>query len=101
MTERCIVVHVDADLEDLVPGYLANRRADIDALRERLEREDLEPARITGHSMKGTGAGYGFEEITRIGAAIEQAAAAGDRALLGEQIDRLEDYLTRVEVVYD
>jgi len=101
MTEQRIVVHVDADLEDLVPSYLANRRADVTALRATLERGDLEPARISGHSMKGTGAGYGFEQITAIGAAIEQAARAGDRAVLGELIDRLEAYLQRLEVVYE
>ena len=101
MSAQPIVVHIDADLEELVPSYLAHRRADVAALRERLEREDLEPVRISGHSMKGTGGGYGFDEITVIGAAIERAAEAGDRAALGALIDRLEVYLSRIEVVYE
>jgi len=84
-----------------VPSYLANRLADVTALRARLDRDDLEPVRIAGHSMKGTGGGYGFDEITTIGAAIEQAARDGDRTALATQIDRLEDYLTRLEVVYE
>lgn len=99
MSER-IVVHVDPDLEDLIPGFLANRRADVDGLQAALARGDFEAIRITGHSMKGAGGGYGFDAITDIGARIEQAALARDADAVRAGIEDLADYLVRVEVVY-
>jgi len=96
-----ILVRVDPDLSDLIPGFLDNRRKDISAIREALERGDFETVRILGHSMKGAGGGYGFDAITDIGAALEQAAKNADREEIRKQIDELSTYLDRVEVMYD
>ena len=96
-----IFVHVDNDLADLIPGYLANREKDIIAIREALEKKDLETIRILGHSMKGSGGGYGFETITDIGMLMEKAAMEGNGEDISLQVKRLEDYLRRVEIVYD
>jgi len=52
-----IVVHVDADLDDLIPGYLQNRREDVKAVWQALENQDFETIRVLGHTMKGTGGG--------------------------------------------
>lgn len=95
-----VVVYVDGEIEDLVPGYLENRRRDVKALREALAREDYEAIRVLGHSMKGTGGGYGFAAITEIGRALEQAAGARDADAVQEWTDELLGFLERVEVVY-
>ena len=55
-----IVITVDPDLEDLIPGFLDNRYEDIDALMGALDRKDYETIRRLGHIMKGAGGGYGF-----------------------------------------
>ncbi|MCX5849313.1 MAG: Hpt domain-containing protein [Deltaproteobacteria bacterium] len=96
-----IIVHVDNDLADLIPGYLFNRKKDIAAIHDALEKKDLETIRILGHSMKGSGGGYGFENITDIGMLIEKAAKEGRDEDILLQIKRLEDYLLQVEVLYD
>jgi len=96
-----ILVRVDPDLLDLIPGFLDNRRKDISAIQEALARGDFETVRILGHSMKGAGGGYGFDAITDIGAALEQAAKNADRDEIRKQIDELSTYLDRVEVMYD
>jgi hypothetical protein len=67
-------VPVDAGLATLVPGFLENRRRDLDAIASALARSDYENVRILGHNMKGSGAGYGFDRITEIGTCLEQAA---------------------------
>ncbi len=100
-TEEKIIAHVDRDLADLIPGYLANRKKDIAAISDALEKTDRETIRILGHSMKGSGGGYGFEAITDIGALIEKAAKEGRDEDIRLQVKRLENYLRRVEVVYD
>jgi len=96
-----IVVKIDEDLYDLVPGYLKNRQHDIENLRESLAMGDFETIRIKGHSMKGSGGGYGFDEITKIGGLIEKSATENNGVVIGELITRLADYIANVEVVLD
>lgn len=96
-----IPVPVDPDLLDLIPDFLDNRRADARALLEALEVGNLEVTSRVGHSLKGLGGGYGFDEITRLGAHIESASLAGDVAVVRRAIADLHDYLSRVEPVPD
>jgi HPt (histidine-containing phosphotransfer) domain-containing protein len=95
-----IVVCVDSDLADLIPGFLDNRRRDSERLRELVRDEQYAEIRLIGHSMKGAGGGYGFDAITDIGAAIERAALAQDAAGVRSMIVNLDDYLARVTVSY-
>jgi HPt (histidine-containing phosphotransfer) domain-containing protein len=98
MAEK-IRVEIDPDLEDLIPGFLENRAKDIRAIRALVAAGDMERIRIIGHSMKGVGGGYGFDEITHLGARIEKAACAANSNGVIEAVAELEDYLSRVEVV--
>jgi HPt (histidine-containing phosphotransfer) domain-containing protein len=92
-------VEVAGELRELIPRFLANRRLEIEQLRDAVARGDFEVARRIGHTLKGVGGGYGFEEITRLGAAIESAARAGGRGL-AELADELAEYLDRVEITF-
>ena len=96
-----IPVAVDRDLEDLIPAFLKRREEDLDKLRKAHAEGDLDTVRVTGHSMKGTGGGYGFHGLSEIGAAIELAAKAEDTATIAMQIQALEDYLSRVDVRFE
>jgi HPt (histidine-containing phosphotransfer) domain-containing protein len=87
-------------LEDLIPNYLANRRQDIRQLALAVETGELEPARLIGHGIKGSGSVYGFPEISEIGRSIDQSVVEGGAAGISRQISNLADYLERVEVVY-
>lgn len=95
-----IIVHVDHDLADLIPGYLANRGKDIAAINEALKKKDIETIRIIGHSMKGSGGGYGFDTITDIGRMMEKAAKENCAEDIFLQLTRLEDYLHQLEIIY-
>ena len=96
-----ILVRVDPDLADLIPGFLDNRRKDITAMRKALERGDFETVRTLGHSMKGSGGGYGFDAVTDIGAALEQAATGKNSDEIRLRVDDLSVYLDHVEVICD
>jgi HPt (histidine-containing phosphotransfer) domain-containing protein len=93
-------VRVSGELRDLVPRFLANRRLEIGELDAALARGDLEAARRIGHSLRGAGGGYGFDEITRLGARIEAQAKSGGKDL-PEIVRELADYLDSVEITYD
>jgi HPt (histidine-containing phosphotransfer) domain-containing protein len=96
-----IFVRVDPDLADLIPGFLDNRRKDIAAMQEALKHGDFETVRVLGHSMKGAGGGYGFDAITDIGAALEEAARDNNPGKVLRGVSNLAAYLDRVEVIHD
>ncbi len=97
MSEKRIVV-VDSQIAALVPRFLANRAADVDKIRAALEGADFETIRVVAHGMKGGGGSYGFPEITRLGAAMEEGARQRDGAAIAALVMSLEAYLGRIEI---
>lgn len=95
-----ITVSIDPDLEDLIPGFLSNRKGDIEKLRNAFKNNSLEELRSIGHSLKGVGGGYGFQKITEIGAEIENLSKSSNLEEIGQLIDDLDEYLDCVEIVY-
>ncbi len=95
-----IVVHIDADLEELIPGYLRNRRADVETINRALEKKDYENLRLLGHTLKGGGIGYGFDTISEIGRLIETAAKNENTIEIKKQRNELSSYLEHLEVVF-
>jgi hypothetical protein len=94
-----IVVYVDADLEDLIPGYLQNRYQDVESVLQAVDKQDFETIRVLGHTLKGTGGGYGFDAITEMGRTLEEAAKSRDIAVIRQGAAALLAYLQAVEVV--
>ncbi|MCP4751570.1 MAG: Hpt domain-containing protein [Proteobacteria bacterium] len=96
-----ITVHIDPELEELIPGFLESRYRDIESINESLEKDEYETIEILGHSLKGNGAGYGFDELSNIGRSMESAAKEKNRTEIEICAEKLFNYLERVEVVYD
>jgi HPt (histidine-containing phosphotransfer) domain-containing protein len=94
-------VSVTKDLEDLIPTFMKNRRKELDNLRVALAARDFEQLRQLGHRMKGVGVSYGFARVSALGKSIEDGARSGDRALLESSIAQYDDYLAKVQVVYE
>lgn len=93
-------MYVDPGLKEIVPGFLENRRRDVQALETALQENNLAQIRMLGHRMKGDGGGYGFDAISVMGDALEQAATREDRNAIRRHTAELIDYLARVTVVY-
>jgi HPt (histidine-containing phosphotransfer) domain-containing protein len=96
-----ITVKIDSDLEELIPGFLENRKIDVENLRKATSIKDLKAVQSIGHSIKGVGGGYGFESMSEIGAAIEAAGKSEDIEEAKEQIEQLGDYLARLDIVFE
>jgi len=95
-----IVVEVDKDIEELIPEFLELTRKDVVNIAAALEKGDHELARRIGHSVKGASGGYGFDELGRIGARIEQAAKTQDAEAMGVHVREFASYMDRLEVVF-
>ncbi|MBI3814851.1 MAG: Hpt domain-containing protein [Nitrospinae bacterium] len=96
-----VIVHVDADIEELIPGFLQNMEEDVQGILNAIENGDYETIRIMGHSMRGSGGGYGFDAITDMGHSIEEAAQGKNSEEIKKWVAELSSYLDRVEVVYE
>ncbi len=95
-----IIVEIDPDLEELIPGYLKNRQKDIQGINEALARADFEWITRLGHTLKGSGSGYGFDFISAIGLSLENSGKEKSVEKIQTSVNDLCDFLERVEVVY-
>ncbi len=96
-----IRIRVDSDLQELIPGYLKNRESDLQTYQQALEKGDFDSIAVLGHSMKGSGGGYGFNDLSQIGRAIEKAAKSKDKDSVRKSIIDLTVYLKKLEIVYE
>ena len=96
-----IRVRANPRLADLIPGFLQNRRQDVVAMLEAVEKGDFNTVESLGHGMKGAGGSWGFQAITDIGTSLEEAAGNADTDASRKLVGELSRYLDRVEVVAD
>jgi len=95
-----IIVEIDPDLEELIPGFLRNRMKDVHEVQVLLNNMDFKSIQRMGHTMKGSGGGYGFDFISAIGLTLEDGAKERDANKIQNALKDLCDFLERVEVVY-
>ncbi len=96
---RIIPIEIaDPFARKLVGRYLENRESDIEKLREALRHHDFDTIRVTGHNLFGSGSAYGLDEVSRIGARLEQAAIERGSKEICRLVAELADYLRNVDV---
>jgi len=95
-----VIVEVDRDLSDLIPGFMTHKRADIKAIFEAVTRRDYAEIGRVAHRIKGEGGSYGFDSMTEMGRALEHAAALRDDGSVTTLARQLLSYLDRVEIVF-
>jgi HPt (histidine-containing phosphotransfer) domain-containing protein len=88
---------LDERLRAIVPAYLEGRRRDMLAVLAAVNKGDYEQIRAVGHKMRGSGAGYGFADITAIGQRLELAAESRDAEKVRNHVADLSEYLDVLE----
>jgi CheY-like chemotaxis protein len=81
------------------PTYLQSCRQSVIEILDALDRVDFETVTILGHNMRGSGGAYGFQAITDIGGAIEQAAESADNDASRKWVGELSSFLDGVEII--
>jgi PAS domain S-box-containing protein len=95
---QSIRIEMPAGLEEIVPGYLAARRAELPVMMALLAASDFERLAVMAHDLKGTGSSYGLPELTRMGAGLLNSAKLTDSGALGLQLGELKEYLNKVRL---
>jgi PAS domain S-box-containing protein len=81
---------------DLIPEYLKNCSGMVVRFRTALADNDLETIATLAHQMKGSGGAFGFQAISDLGGAMEQAVEAADLDLARQAVTDFADYLDGV-----
>ena len=92
------IAYIDKELEELIPIYIEHRRNDMDALRTALAEQDFEVLQHHGHSLKGSGGGYGMHRLTELGANLERCAKNRDINMASDIVNKIETYLSNVVI---
>jgi PAS domain S-box-containing protein len=100
VSQEPIVVQLDQDLSDLIPGFLARKREDASAIVAAAEHGESETIARLGHKMKGEGGSYGLDAITDMGRELEQAAQLADLDAARRLARFLMNFLDRLNIVY-
>jgi histidine phosphotransfer protein HptB len=95
-----VIVEVDEDLSDLIPGFLTHKRHEVATIFDALARRDYAEIGSLAHRIKGEGGSYGFDSMTEMGRSLEHAAAIRDDGAVTTLARQLLSYLDRVEIVF-
>lgn len=93
-----IEIFVEDDFLDLAEMYVGAKKKEIPDYREALAKNDMKTIKDLSHKMKGTGASYGFDYLTEVGAAIEQASLIGDAVTVESLIDKFEEHINQIVI---
>jgi hypothetical protein len=97
MNDR-IRLKVEPALRELIPGFLENRRRDLERMRQALYAGDLAAIRDVGQNIRCFSRVYGVEQLTALGEEIRCAAEEASTVRIVHLQGRLADYLSRVEL---
>ncbi len=95
-----VKVKIDPDLQEIVPGYIQKRINEIPALKNALLALDFSALETLGHRLKGSGGGYGLNELGKLGAELEAGAKTKSVAKIAATINAIEEYLNNLEVEF-
>ena len=96
-----IFVNTKLKFADRVPAFLKNCGQNVVVMLDALDRGDFETVEFLGHGMRGAGGMFGFQVITDIGTALEEAAERADTGASRKWVGELSRYLSRVEIISD
>jgi CheY-like chemotaxis protein len=92
-----ILLRAIPNFADRIPAYLQNCRQNVVVMLDALDRVDFETVMSLGHQMRGSGGAYGFQEITDISAAVQEAAENADASVSRKWVGELSSYLDGID----
>ena len=79
---------------------MEDMKDEVKRFQSALHDKDFGKIKMLAHRIRGSGGSYGFDEITSIGARMEEGATNSDSDSVQKIISELKSYLERVKVVY-
>lgn len=95
-----VIVNVDSELKDILPGFIENRIKDIEALTKALAENDFSTIEKIGHRVSGSSGGYGFGELGKIAKEIESNCKEGKFEKIPNLVRDFKSFMDNVEIQY-
>ncbi len=96
-----IIVNIDADLEEIIPTFLENRKKDQTTMESALQTGDLAAIESIAHKLAGNAGSYGLDDLGEIGAQLESVCQAGKKEEAENLISQYKNYLANLEIQYE
>ncbi len=93
-------VTIDADLQEIIPSFLDNRKKDIVKLDEFLPAKQYSQIESIAHKLAGNAGSYGFDDLGQIGANLEAACQSLNEAEIANLCLAYKEYLENLEIEY-
>lgn len=88
----------DADFAELLQLFAETIAEKRSTVRELQQKGAVEELRVWAHQLKGAGGGYGFPALSEAAAELEQSCETPQTDRITRAVDRVIDYLNRIEV---
>lgn len=88
----------DEDFLDLIEMFVDGIEEKKEILRQASVTDQVEELKVLAHQLKGASAGYGFEELSEIAAALEIACKSEDEAAIQQQKEIILNHMDRIVV---
>lgn len=79
----------DADLRDVVEEFVDELSHRVEELRQAFNQSDFDQLTTCAHRLKGAGGSYGYPDISRLAATMEQEFRQHDVSRFVEEVERL------------
>jgi CheY-like chemotaxis protein len=87
------IATLEKRIAELAPGYLRSRKDDVKELKNLIAQSNFKQIGILGHRTKGSAKSYGFEELGKLGALLEDAADEMDWTKTQQVIASMDEFL--------
>ena len=84
----------DPDLRDMVEEFVEGLEQRVTELQRAYEHLDWEQLKTLAHRLKGAGGSYGYPEISRVAADMEQQFKTHSMQTFDHQVQALKDLAT-------
>lgn len=88
---------LEDELQELVPEYLSSVRVCAEKMVHLLGSSQFDNIQRLAHNIRGTGASYGFPELTRLAAAIERSAQSRDPHTVESELAQITSFLNGIK----
>lgn len=85
----------DPEFQELIKEYLIYLNTLVKKIEDGIDDKEFTQVRKIGHNIKGSGGGYGFQELTDIGKEIEFGGKDEDITQIASGLKKLKEFLSK------
>ena len=100
MAEK-IMINLDRRLKKIIPGFLENRRQELETLDEACKKKKFKAIEDIGHQLMGSAGSYGFLTLSRLGKDLESAGKEKNLDKSQFIISEITEHLENLEIDFD